>query len=768
MVMRSAHAPGRFRARHTCAVVCLAFLALEPTPAQQTPEVRAPSALTIDDLFSYEGFTKFNGKAVATMNWVPEGGPWIDATHYLWPGGSGDGGWLRVDATSGTSEPLFSSAAIDPSLLKSRPTVFTNRRDAMLLSDGSTLYYSSLAKPGITRLTTSPDAKTEPTFSPNGRFVAFIKNNNLYVTSVGAPSEVALTSDGGTKVLNGVLDWVYSEELYGRGNHRAYWWSPDSSKIAFLQLDDRQVPEYTLVDDIPYHPNLDTWPYPKAGDPNPVARLLVVDINDVVRQGSANAPPKSTTIDTSKYRNSDGFLIVNVGWTPDSRAVAYQLQDRQQSWLDFNTADPQTGRSTTLFRETSETWVERWGDSSADPVWLSDGSFLWLSERTGWRHLYHYRANGTLVRPVTTGQWEVRDTHGTDTSGEWIYFSGTERSPLDLDIYRVRLDGSGLRRLSTVAGTHTPFFSPSHSLFLDTWSNATTPSQVRLHTTDGASPGAVVRVVEANPTTAAQEYRLSKPEFVQVQTGDGFPMEAVMIKPPDFDPARRYPVYQFTYGGPHAPQVLNAWSSNWIEHAFHQLLAQRGAIVWICDNRSASGKGAVSAWPIHKQLGTVELSDIEAGLSWLTRQPFVDASRIGISGVSYGGFMTLYALTHSKRFVMGIAQGAVSDWRNYDSIYTERYLGLPEENPTGYRRSSPRFAAAALSAELLLIHGTADDNVHPQNASQFAFELQKAGRQFQLMMYPHSAHGLNGPDIGPHLRRLMLDFTVRTLKLGTP
>jgi dipeptidyl-peptidase-4 len=760
MVMRSAHAPGRLRRAHACAVFCLALLTLKSTPAQQ-------ATLHVDDLFSYEGFTKFNGKAIAAMDWVPEGGPWLDATHYLWPRDGDDStAWLRVDATSGAREPL-DTVTRDQSLQKSRPTVFTERRDAMLLADGNTLYYASLLKPGITRLTTSRDAKSEATFSPDGRFVAFIKGNNLYVTAVAAPAEVALTSDGGTNVFNGVLDWVYSEELYGRGNHRAYWWSPDSSKIVFLQLDDRSVPQYTLVDDIPYHPILDTWPYPKAGDPNPIPRLVVVDINNAVGQGAVKALPNSP-IDTSKYRNADGFLIVNAGWTPDSRAVVYQVQDRQQSWLDFNKADPQSGATTTLFRETSEAWIERWDDSSADPIWLNDGSFLWLSERTGWRHLYHYRANGTLIRAVTTGRWEVRDTHGTDAKGEWVYFSGTERSPIDTDVYRVRLDGSGLQRLSTVAGKHTPFFNPSHSLFLDTWNDVRTAPQVRLHTTDGPAPGALVRVVEANPTTAAQDFQLSTPEFVQVKTADGFSMEAVMIKPPNFNPARRYPVYQFTYAGPHAQQVLNAWSSNWTEHAFHQLLAQRGAIVWICDNRSASGKGAVSVWPIHKQLGALELRDIESGLSWLAQQPYVDASRIGISGVSYGGFMTLYALTHSKRFVMGIAQGAVSDWRDYDSIYTERYLGLPEENPVGYRRSSPRFAAAALSGELLLIHGAADDNVHPQNTSQFAYELQKADKQFQLMMYPHSAHGLNGPDIGPHLRQLMLDFVVRTLKLGTP
>jgi dipeptidyl-peptidase-4 len=239
-----------------------------------------------------------------------------------------------------------------------------------------------------------------------------------------------------------------------------------------------------------------------------------------------------------------------------------------------------------------------------------------------------------------------------------------------------------------------------------------------------------------------------------------------MIKPPGFDSSRRYPVYQFTYGGPHTQQVLNAWPLVWNDYAYHHLLASRGAIIWICDNRTSSGKGVASAWPLFKNLGALELRDIEDGLAWLKQQPYVDGSRIGIAGVSYGGFMTLYALTHSKSFVMGIAEGAVSDWRDYDSIYTERYLGLPSENPTGYRRSSPRYSAADLTGELLLIHGALDDNVHPQNATQFAYELQKAGKQFQMMLYPRAAHGVNSVDVGPHLRRLMLDFTTRNLRLG--
>jgi dipeptidyl-peptidase-4 len=246
-----------------------------------------------------------------------------------------------------------------------------------------------------------------------------------------------------------------------------------------------------------------------------------------------------------------------------------------------------------------------------------------------------------------------------------------------------------------------------------------------------------------------------------VQARDGFVMEAMMIKPPDFDPSRRYPVYQFTYAGPHAQQVVNSWGGS--TFMYHQLLAQRGIIVWVMDNRTASSKGMQSAWPLYRNFGASELRDIEDGIAWLERQPFVDGERIGISGISYGAFMTLYALTHSRSFRMGIAEGAVTDWRNYDSIYTERYMGLPAENAEGYRRSSPRFDAANLTGNLLLIHSTLDDNVHPQNALQFAYELQKAGKPFQLMMYPKSVHGVSGPPLETHLRNMMLGFTTMNL-----
>ena len=739
----------------------LLTLAVGLKPDATTAAAAQRKALTIAEIYGYEGWWRFNGSPDAMMSWAPPGGPWLSDTHYLWPDTESRGiPWLRVEALTGSSQPLFTAAQLESALVNagvpanaaggaaSRGSmIFNTRRDGFVVTIGADLYFYDITGAAATRLTTSPGTKSEVTFSPDGRAVAFIKDHNLYVTAVRDPpyTERALTTDGSAAVLNGKLDWVYSEELYGRGTHRAYWWSPDSAHLAFIQLDERPVPTYPLVDDIPYRPELEQHNYPKAGDANPIARLGVVGL-------SGTAP---LWIDTSKYAD---FLIVSVAWTPDSRAVVYQIQNRQQTWLELNRADVVSGAATTLLKETSDTWVERWQDSSVDPVWLKDGSFLWLSERSGWRHLYHYTGSGSLIRQVTSGEWEIRRMHGLDPAQTAVFFDATARSPIGLDPFRINLDGTGLRRVSTQDGRHRSFFNPSRTLFLDSWSDVKTPPQVRLHRT---AAGEALRIVHANAVPALREYMLSEPEWLQVKTRDGFVMEAMMIKPPNFDPSRRYPVYQFTYAGPHFQQVVNAWSGS--DFMYHQLLAQQGVIVWMMDNRTASGKGLQSAWPLYKNFGETELRDIEDGIAWLKRQPYVDGSRVGISGVSYGGYMTLYALTHSRSFAMGIAEGAVSDWRNYDTIYTERYMGLPKDNADGYRRSSPRFSAAGLTGELLLIHSALDDNVHPQNMTQFAYELQKAGKRFQMMMYPRSPHGVSEPQLALHMRQMMLDFTMKNL-----
>jgi len=697
--------------------------------------------LTLDALYDPKSMTRFGGAVQSDFEW-------IDDTTLLWPRRDAAGDlveWRVFDVATGRERPLFETAKLRRAFEAAGVTLavdaisddltFDAKSAVVLAVDGDLWLYTFAGT--ATRLTKAAGEEEEATFSPDGRQVAFVRGNNLHVVDL-AGREKQLTTDGSKDILNGKLDYVYQEEVYGRGVFKGYWWSPDSSRLAFLRSDERPVPEYTIVDHLPYRPDVKVYDYPKAGDPNPLVSLHVVPA----------AGGTIVTIDNERYSE---FLIVDVTW--NGSTLTYQVQDREQTWLEL-VAATLAGASRTLIRETTKAWVEMLGA----PRWLSDGTFLWQSERSGFRHLYHYKADGTLLRQVTKGDWEARDLHGFD--GQHVYFSGTERSPIGLDVYRVKLDGTGMQRISEVAGTHAATFNPRLTHYADKWSDIRTPDQVRVHRSDGR----VAHVVEAN--VVAPDYDLPKPEFLQVKTRDGFPMEAVLFRPTNFDPAKKYPVYQFLYGGPHAQKAVNKWSGQGLQSMLMlQLIAQQGAIAWVVDNRTASGKGAVSAWPAYKNLGESELRDYEDAIAWLKSQPYVDGSRVCLFGWSYGGFMVAYALTHSTSFSAGIAGGPVTDWRDYDSIYTERLMLTPKNNEAGYRKSSPRFAAEKLHGALLLLHGTTDDNVHVQNTLQFARDLQHAGKEFEMMLYPRTRHTITDKQTLYHVQRTILSFVRRQLGL---
>ena len=728
-----------------CALL-LAIVSAVPLAAQQ-------KLLTIDDIFDPVKKVNFNG-TTPTVRWLKDG------NHYLLINEASRRDVPRmqkVNAATGEAVPFFDAAKMQaafaalPGITADNARQLANRgnynlnpaQTAVLINWSNDLFYYEFGSDRAIRLTSTPDEEQSEEFSPDGRMVSFVRGNNLYVEDLGMQRrERALTRDGSDKIINGRLDWVYQEELYGRGNFGAYWWSPDSTTIAFLRFDENPVPEFTVVDHIPYRQNVELTPYPKAGDPNPHVKLGVVNA----------AGGDIRWVDTYKYQPAD-MLISRVAWTPDSKKVVYQAQNREQTFLDVNFADARDGKSSTIIHETSKAWV----GINENPIWLKDGTFLWASERDGWEHLYRYSADGKLLKQVTDGKWEVRSIQGVDEQNGFIYFTGTQHSHIAPNGYRIKLDGTGLQRLTPSEGTHRIDLSPANNYFVDVWSDLNTPSQVRLY--DAA--GKLVRVISENKVDALKQYKLGTTELLQVKTRDGFVMEAMMIKPPDFDPRKKYPVMSFTYGGPHAPQVRNAWGST--TYMWHQMLAQKGYIIWVCDNRTASGKGLESTWLVYKNFGELELRDIEDGLTWLKGQSYVDGSRIGIWGWSYGGFMTSYALTHSKSFKIGIAGGSVTDWRDYDSIYTERYMQTPQNNPEGYKKSSPVHAAKDLHGKLLLIHGAIDDNVHMQNTIQFVYELQKAGKQFELMLYPKSRHGVTDPPLLKHMRQLMTDFIVENL-----
>jgi dipeptidyl-peptidase-4 len=708
-------------------------------------------ALTIEEIFHPDKKVNFSGTPPADVQWLADG------EHYLQSKKEGGLTTLwKVNARTGDAAPFFDAAKMEAALAK-LPAISKDdarklahddsyklnpAQTAVLLNFNLDLIYYELNSDTAARLTTDPEEETEEDFSPDGRAVSFVRANDLYVIDLSTHKERRLTKTGGEKTLNGVLDWVYEEEVYGRGNRRGYWWSPDSSRVAYLSIDESPVRNFPVVDQLPRAQVLQETPYPLAGDPNPLVRLGVVSAS-----GS-----DTRWVETTGYEPTD-FLVVRVSWMPDSSRVVYQAQNREQTYLDLNAAEASTGKITRLFRDTTKAWVEPVDDN---PRWLKDGSFLWRSERDGWLQLYHYAADGKLIKRVTEGPWEVRNLDVVDESAGVVYFRGTEHSHIAEQVYRVGLDGSGLKRISVSEGNHRAIFSPSGRYFVDYWSDINTPTQTRLYNADGS----LVRAIDENRVAALGQYKLGKAELMQVKTRDGFVMEAMMIRPPDFDPSKKYPVLEFTYSGPHAPQVKNSWGGN--TYMWHQLLAQKGYIVWYCDNRTASGKGAESAWASYKNYGPLELRDLEDGVAYLKTLPYVDGSRIGIWGWSFGGYMTAYALTHSTTWKLGIAGGTVADWANYDSIYTERYMLTPAHNPEGYKES-PLTGAANLSGKLMLIHGAIDDNVHVANTIQLIYALQKAGKQFDLMLYPKSRHGVSDPLLVTHMRRMMTDFIVANL-----
>lgn len=707
-------------------------------PVRPVADDRTPNKPITPDLL-FRNTPNFGGNPVGGVTW-------IDGEHFLQVK---DAKLWKVAARTGRAEPFIDAAKLAKSL-SSVPTIkpedagrlaggpayrLNPQRTAVLFTHGDELYHSTLDGSPAVRLTKTPGPKEQATFSPDGRFVGFVRGGNLFVVDVANQAERQLTTDGGGAILNGVADWVYGEEIFDR-RPQAYWWSPDSRRIAFLRFDDTPVNTFTVLDQIPTRQKVEKIPYPKAGDPNPIVKLGVVPV--------AGGDP--VFADQSNYSPGES-IVSRVGWLPDSSRVFAYFQNRTQTWLDFCTLPAEGGALTRLFRETTKAWVEDLGE----PVFLPDGSFLLASEVSGWKHLYLFDKDGKRVKPVTQGDWEVRTVYTTDRKDGYVYFSGTKDGSTALNLYRCKTDGTALERLTRGDGSHAVSVAPTGGLFIDTASDAKTPTHVRLWQTGGAA----ARTLDANPVYSREEYRFGPYERVQVKTRDGFVMEGSLVKPADFDPAKKYPVWLMTYAGPHMPTVRDGWDGG---RLMDQALAGGGVIVFRIDPRSASGKGACSAWTAYKQLGVQELRDLDDAVDWLAGHAWVDAGRIGLSGHSYGGFMTAYALTHSNKFAAGIAGAPVTDWRNYDSIYTERYMSTPQENPQGYDATSVVKAAKNLHGRLLLLHGNMDDNVHVQNTLQLIDELQKANKDFEVMIYPRARHGL-----GPGSQRQIVQFILKTM-----
>lgn len=674
---------------------------------------------------------------------------WLDDEHYL---RRESAGWLRYSARSGAAEPWYDSAAIKSALLRV-PGV--SDADAGKLATGGWIEFlptrrlvvfrvkDRLIRMNLEGMDASivegvPEQLELSTLSPTGSGLAFIQNDELWVVDFDRRLLKQLTFDASRFIRNGKADWVYFEEVYNR-SWMAYRWSPDGRSIAYQQFDDTHVPTFTISDHTSVAQSFETEHFPKAGETNPLVRLGIVQLD--------GGPTR--WIDHSDYRPDD-FLLVHFNWLPDSQSVYWFAQNRIQTWLDVISTSVSSGSNRKLMREETEAWVE----NPMDLTFLSDGSFLYFSERTGWRHLYHATADGSEVRQITTGEWEVRELHAISADEKSALVSGTRDSHLAENLYRVSLsaDVPLVTRLTAESGHHAVSVSRQGSYVADSQSSAMLPTRVVMRS---GSDGVVLRELVARTELPTGTYRFAQLEFIELPMADGSTTTGLLIRPPDFDPSRKYPVWLKTYGGPHAPTVKDQWNSRLADH----LLANLGIVVLHWDPRTASGRGAQSAWLAYKKLGVEETRDLNAVCDWLSQQTWVDAQRIGQSGHSYGGYFTSYAMTHTDRLCAGIAGAPVTDWANYDTIYTERFMSTPQLNPDGYRTASVIAAADRLHGRLLVLHGLIDDNVHPENTIQLTHALQGAGKPFELMLYPKARHAISGD----HYNLTVFNFIVTAM-----
>ncbi|SFZ93479.1 dipeptidyl-peptidase-4 [Flaviramulus basaltis] len=642
-------------------------------------------------------------------------------------------------------ETLVSSTNLDDVPYFTDYTFSTDENKVILATNEKSIYRrSSLGNYYVYNVNTqslsliSEEKIQEPTFSPNGKYVAYGFDNNLYVKDLDADKISQITFDGKkNEIINGITDWVYEEEF---AFVRAFDWNVDSDKIAFIRFDETNVPEFSMdVYGEGLYQTQQVFKYPKAGEANSVVSLHIYDLKS----------KKADEVKVDKAYND--FYIPRIEWTNNPDVLSAQYMNRHQSELDLWMINAKNNTSNLVLAEKDKAYI----DVTDNLTFLKDNSFIWTSEKDGFNHIYHYNKDGKLINQITKGNWEVTNYYGYDEKNNTIFYQSVENGSINRDVYSIKLNGRNKTRLTKSEGTNNAAFSADFSYFINTFSSATTPPE---YTLNSASSGNLIKSIKDNDvlSQSLSDYKTSKKEFSTIHV-NGNDLNMWMIKPADFDESKQYPLFMYQYSGPGSQQVANQWNS--ANDYWFQYLAQQGYIIACVDGRGTGFKGAEFKKVTQNELGKYEVEDqIQAGKQ-LGELPYIDASRIGIWGWSYGGFMSSNVLFKGNDvFKMAIAVAPVSSWRFYDSIYTERYMATPQENASGYDDNSPINHVDKLKGDFLLVHGSADDNVHLQNTMRLAEALIQADKQFDWAIYPDKNHGIYGGNTRLHLYKKMTHF----------
>ncbi len=709
----------------------------------------AQNQITLDDLFAKGTFTQRSVMGLRSMN---------DGNHFTVM----ENGNQVVRYSYQTGQKV--SVVFDLSTVQGAPiSRFSNyefssdETKILLTTDVQSIYrHSFTAAYYVWNITTSEllplsdnGRQQVATFSPDGERVAYVRDNNIFIKSLRFGTETQITYDGKkNEILNGIPDWVYEEEF---GFYKAFEWSPDSKFLAFIRFDESDVKEFGMTmfrgdkpafDEYALYPHNETFKYPKAGEKNSEVQVLVYEIRS------------RTTIKTDIGTETD-IYVPRLKWTPDASDLVVMRMNRRQNQLDVLYANPFTGDTRLIFRERNEKFVD---ESILDSfTYLDNGNFVVTSERSGYSHLYLHDRNGFEIARLTSGEYDVTDFYGYDPARRLFYYQAAATSPLRREVYFTTQDGRRKGKLSTLEGTNRAIFSKGFKYYTNYYSSASTPNLVTLHDWQGKQ----IRILESNEPLKAtlQQFNLPVREFFTFTTSEGVELNGWMLKPKNFDAQREYPVLITQYSGPNSQQVADNFRVGWNEY-----LAQEGFLVVSVDPRGTAARGEAFRKATYMQLGKLESDDMVEAARFLAAQPYVDASKIAIWGWSYGGFMVGLSMSKGgELFRAGISVAPVTSWRFYDTIYTERFMRTPNENPNGYDDNSPIFHAEKIKGRMLLVHGSADDNVHVQNSMEYAEALVQAGIQFDMMIYTNRNHGIRGGNTTMHLYKMKTDFLKREL-----